>query len=73
MSKRKPNILLIISDQQRIDTLGFNQKTPCQTPYMDRIAREGDPKAIFWLKSVQAVSPTINWLSLEILDSASVQ
>ena len=41
MSKTKPNILLIISDQQRIDTLGFNQQTPCQTPHMDRIAREG--------------------------------
>ena len=41
MTKKKPNILLIITDQQRIETLGFMGKTPCKTPHMDRIAREG--------------------------------
>ena len=37
----KPNILLIITDQQRTDTLGYLGKTSCKTPNMDRIAREG--------------------------------
>jgi arylsulfatase A-like enzyme len=37
----KPNILLIITDQQRADTLGYLGKTPCKTPNMNRIAREG--------------------------------
>lgn len=37
----RPNILLIISDQQRTDTLGFRGLTPCKTPNMDRLAREG--------------------------------
>ena len=41
MSDKQPNILLIITDQQRTDTLGFMGKTPCRTPNMDRIAAEG--------------------------------
>jgi choline-sulfatase len=41
MNKKQPNILLLITDQQRIDTLGFRGLTPCQTPNMDRIANEG--------------------------------
>ena len=36
-----PNILLIITDQQRTDTLGFLGQTPCQTPNIDRLAAEG--------------------------------
>ena len=36
-----PNVLLIISDQQRTDTLGFLGRTPCQTPNIDRLAAEG--------------------------------
>ena len=36
-----PNILLVITDQQRTDTLGFMGRTPCRTPNMDRLAREG--------------------------------
>ncbi|MGD9093266.1 MAG: sulfatase-like hydrolase/transferase, partial [Anaerolineales bacterium] len=38
---KRPNILLIISDQQRTDTLGYMGRTPCRTPNMDRLAREG--------------------------------
>jgi arylsulfatase A-like enzyme len=36
-----PNIILIITDQQRMDTLGYLGRTPCKTPNMDRIAKEG--------------------------------
>ncbi|MCP4404289.1 MAG: sulfatase-like hydrolase/transferase [bacterium] len=36
-----PNILLIISDQHRTDTMGFIGKTPCKTPNMDRLMIEG--------------------------------
>ena len=36
-----PNILLILTDQQRTDSLGFMGRTPCHTPNMDRIASEG--------------------------------
>ena len=38
---RLPNVLLIITDQQRWDTLGYTGKTPCRTPNLDRLAREG--------------------------------
>jgi choline-sulfatase len=37
----QPHILLIITDQQRADTLGFLGQTPCRTPHIDRLAREG--------------------------------
>lgn len=37
----RPNVLLVISDQQRADTLGFRGLAPCKTPHMDRLAREG--------------------------------
>ena len=36
-----PNILLIISDQQRTDTLGFLGRTPCRTANLDRLAAGG--------------------------------
>ena len=38
---KQPNILLIVTDQQRPDTLGFRGRTPCQTPNLDRIAAAG--------------------------------
>lgn len=37
----RPNVLVVISDQQRSDTLGFRGQTPCRTPHMDRLAQEG--------------------------------
>ncbi len=41
MAYKRPNVLLVMSDQQRPDTLGFRGQTPCKTPNMDRLAREG--------------------------------
>jgi len=41
VTAKPPNILLAISDQQRTDTLGFMGRTPCRTPNMDRLARDG--------------------------------
>ena len=37
----RPNVLLIVTDQQRLDTLGFRGQTPCRTPNIDSIAAEG--------------------------------
>ena len=36
-----PNILFILTDQQRFDSLGANDNAICQTPGTDRLAREG--------------------------------
>lgn len=36
-----PNILLVISDQQRADTLGHLGRTPCRTPHLDALASRG--------------------------------
>ena len=38
---KRPNILLICTDQQRFDTLGVNGNTICRTEYIDRLAAEG--------------------------------
>ncbi len=40
-SERKPNILLIFTDQHRLSAVGCYGDTPCQTPNIDRLAREG--------------------------------
>jgi len=36
-----PNVLLVLTDQQRPDTLGYRGKTPCKTPNIDSIAANG--------------------------------
>jgi len=36
-----PNVLLIMTDQQRPDTLGHLSTTPCRTPNIDSLAAEG--------------------------------
>ena len=37
----RPNVLLFITDQQRHDSLGYTGRTPCRTPNLDRLARDG--------------------------------
>ena len=41
MKKNKKNILFILTDQQRFDTLGCNGAPQCQTPNIDKLAEEG--------------------------------
>lgn len=38
---RRPNILLLITDQQRWDALGANGNPDIQTPHLDRLAAQG--------------------------------
>lgn len=38
---RRPNILLLYTDQQRWDALGANGNTDIQTPHLDQLAHEG--------------------------------
>ena len=38
---KRPNILLIYTDQQRWDAMGVNGNTDIQTPNLDRLANEG--------------------------------
>ena len=37
----RPNILFIFTDQHRLSGVGAYGETPCQTPNLDRLAREG--------------------------------
>lgn len=37
----KPNVLLIIADQHRLDALGCTGRFSIRTPFLDRLAREG--------------------------------
>lgn len=39
--EQRPNILLIVTDQQRRDTIGAYGSTLCKTPHVDRLAPEG--------------------------------
>ena len=39
--ERKPNILFIFTDQHSLSALGCYGDTPCRTPNLDRLAREG--------------------------------
>lgn len=41
MSKDKPNVLFIFTDQHRLSAVGAYGQTPCLTPNIDRLAREG--------------------------------
>ncbi len=41
MTKKKPNLLLIVADQQRWDCVGAAGAYPVQTPNLDRLAAEG--------------------------------
>lgn len=36
-----PNVLFILTDQQRLSAVGCYGNTPCRTPHIDRLAREG--------------------------------
>lgn len=40
-AKRRPNILMVISDQERADALGCYGNPICRTPVLDRLAAEG--------------------------------
>ena len=40
-SRKNPNILLILTDQHRLSAVGAYGASPCQTPHIDRLAREG--------------------------------
>jgi len=41
MQAKQPNILLIMTDQQRYDSLGCYDADWVQTPNLDRLAKEG--------------------------------
>ena len=41
MTKKKPNILFIFTDQQRADTMGYADDPVALTPHTDRLATEG--------------------------------
>lgn len=40
-SLKRPNIIFILTDDQRADALGYAGNKIIQTPEMDRLAREG--------------------------------
>lgn len=42
MTRRPPNILVLMSDQQRLDTVSaYGQNAVCRTPHVDRLAARG--------------------------------
>jgi predicted AlkP superfamily pyrophosphatase or phosphodiesterase len=49
--KKPPNLLFIMTDQQRFDALSFAGNTVLKTPNMDRLAKEG----VYFKKCLHAV------------------
>lgn len=41
MTRKQPNILMIVVDQQRYDCIGYSRDYPVQTPYIDQLAAAG--------------------------------
>jgi len=41
MPKKQPNIFLIMTDQHRLSAVGCYGETPCKTPHIDALARDG--------------------------------
>lgn len=39
--KKKPNILIIVADQQRYDCIGYAEQYPVKTPNIDKLAEDG--------------------------------
>jgi arylsulfatase A-like enzyme len=50
--KKKPNVLIIMTDQQRWDALGYSGNTEIITPNMNRLAKEG-----VWFKNAYSACP----------------
>ena len=51
-ASEKPNILYIMTDQQRWDALGYSGNSVIRTPHLDRLARSG-----VWFSSVSQSAP----------------
>lgn len=56
MTSRQPNLLLIMTDQQRADTIGAAGNAVIQTPHLDRLCREGVRFASAYTESPVCVS-----------------
>jgi len=50
---KKPNILMILSDQHRYDCVGFSDAYPVKTPNLDKLAEEG-----VWFENAYTTIPT---------------
>ncbi len=60
MADAKPNVLFIMTDQQRFDALGANGNTVIQTPNLDRLAAAGINAQRFYTNSPVCVPSRCN-------------
>ena len=60
MPNSKPNLLFIMTDQQRFDTLGANGNSVIQTPNLDRLAASGVNMQRFYTNSPVCVPSRCN-------------
>src|SRR3954469_16255795 len=40
-AERKPNVVFVLTDNQRWDTISLNERSQVKTPNIDRLGREG--------------------------------
>ncbi len=69
---RRPNILLIYTDQQRHDALGANGNPDIQTPHLDRLAREGVNFDHYFVQNPVCMPSRLSFLSGQYPSSLGV-
>ena len=52
-SQKKPNLLVIMTDQQRFDALSIAGNTVLKTPNLDRLAKQGDRDAFSFPRAMK--------------------
>ena len=60
---RRPNILVLSTDQQRWDALGHNGNGDIQTPHLDRLARDGLNFDHYFVQSPVCMPSRVSFLS----------
>jgi arylsulfatase A-like enzyme len=60
---RRPNILLITTDQQRWDALGINGNVDIRTPNLDRLAQEGVNLDSFFVQNAVCMPSRVSMLT----------
>jgi arylsulfatase A-like enzyme len=63
ISMRRPNILLLYTDQQRWDALGANGNDEIQTPNLDRLAAQGANFSHYFVQNPVCMPSRVSFLS----------
>ncbi len=63
MTEKRPNILILMTDQQRWDAVGVNGNPEIKTPHLDRIAEQGVNFDHFFLQNPVCMPSRVSFLT----------